>query len=563
MSAGNLTNVTSHLNRIKSAVFKRFNLSNVADWIEENTYIKGEKFTFVDHEYQLAILQDPSREIVVRKCSQIGLTELSSRRALAQCNIMPGFTVIYTLPTASFANIFVKTRVDPMIDGSPTLSAAIHNTTDNTEVKRFGESFIYFKGTKGVSAAISIPADALYHDELDFSDLEVVTNYQSRLTHSKYKMKTNLSTPTVNGYGISELFDTSRRNYNFCKCNHCNHQFVPDYFVHVKVPGSSGDMRDITKDTVHRYNLDSAYLECPKCGKQPSLQVEHREWVVENPTENHEASGYQISPFDAPNIITLKDLILASTKYRRYADFINFNLGQPAEDKESSLSLDELNRCFIPGEFPLSYTAVMGIDMGLHCHVMVGFKDYLGTLYTVHSEIVPLHKLEERKKALQMLYRVRLTVMDSQPYTDMLMRFQTQDDNLYGALYVTTKGLDTYRVKTREEDEDKGELELRQVNINRNNSFDALMELIRAGQWVCKEDENKQTILAHLQDMKRIKDFGNDNEMAYVWKKSAKGNDHFHHALLYLNTAAGMVGVAASSIIIPSLVHTFKNKGSA
>lgn len=556
------TNLNAHINRLKSGVFKKFSLANVSDWIEQNTFIKGERFSFEDHEYQLAILQDPSREIVVRKCSQIGLTELSSRRALAQCNIMAGFTVIYTLPTASFANTFVKTRIDPMIDSSPALTQSVHNTTNNTEVKRFGESFIYFKGTRGVSAAISIPADALYHDELDFSDLEVVTNYQSRLTHSKHKLKMDLSTPTVKGYGISAKFDSSRRHYNFVKCNHCNHYFVPSYYSHVRVPGLTGEMTDITKDTIHKYDIDGAFLECPSCGKEPSLQVEHREWVVENPKDRYEAAGYQISPFDAPNIISIKDLINASCKYARRADFINFNLGLPSEDSESNISLEDINKCFVPGEFPASYTAVMGIDMGLHCHLMVGYVDNLGVLYTVHSEVVPLSKIEERKIALQMKYRVRLTIMDSQPYSDLLMRFQNYDSNLYGALYVTTKGLETFQIRAKDENAEEGQMQLRQVNINRNQTLDAVMEMIRSGQWVCKEDENRKIITDHLQDMKRIRDFGRDNELSFVWKKSNKGNDHFMHTLLYLYVASRMVGVAQINIELPSLIYKFRNKGS-
>lgn len=557
MASHTLTNKSSHLNRLKSAVYKRFSLANVADWVEENTYLKGERFSFVNHEYQIPILRDPSTEINVRKCSQIGLTELSSRRALAQCNIMPGFTVIYTLPTASFANTFVKTRVDPMIDGSPVLSQAAHHTTNNTEVKRFGESFIYFKGTKGAAAAISIPADALYHDELDFSDLEVVTNYQSRLTHSKYKLKMNLSTPTVSGYGISALFDASRRHFNFCKCNHCNHQFVPNYYEHIKIYGTD-DIRTITKDTIHRYKLDTAKLLCPKCKKEPSLQIEHREWVIENPGDNHEAAGYQISPFDAPNIITVKDLITASTKYSRVADFINFNLGLPAEDSESNMSMESINRCFVPGEFPTSYTSAMGIDMGLFCHIMVGYLDHTGVMYTIHTEVVPLMDLEKRKRELQHQYRVRLTVMDSMPYTDMMLRLQATDSNLYGGMYVATKSLETFKIKSKEEFAERGQQEFRQVSINRNHTFDAIMEMIRAGQWICKEDGNKQTIINHLQDQKRVQEFSSENDMKFVWRKSSKGQDHFHHALLYLWIATRMVGVAGSIITLPSLVHTFK-----
>lgn len=551
----------SHINRVRNAVNKRFSLSNVTEWIEENTYLRGDKFSFVDHEYQLQILNDPSKELVIRKCSQIGISELSARRTLAHALVMPGFTTIYTLPTASFASTFVKTRIDPIIDGSKTLSEAVHSTTNSSGVKRFGESFIYFKGTHGVSAAISIPADSLVFDEYDFSNLEVVTNYQSRLSHSKHKLRLMLSTPTVEGYGISDAFATSRKHYNLCKCHHCNHVFIPSYYDHVRVDGVN-DLHNITKDNIVRYDLNTARLECPSCGKEPSLQIEHREWVVENNSANFEASGYQISPFDAPNSISLKDLITASTRYKRSADFINFSLGLPAEDAETGLNLDDLNKCFVPWEMPNAYTAVMGIDMGLQCHLMIGYIDYLGVLHTVHTEVVPVQELEVRKRELQIKYRVRLTVIDSQPYVETVYRFQQTDENLYGAIYTANKDLDIFKVKTKDEVLEKGQMDLRQVNISRNRALDALMDSIRGGNWLCKEDENKQMIIAHLQDMKRIQTFGSDQEMSYVWQKT-RGVDHMHHALLYLFIAARMVGMSHTPLVIPSLVHTFKNKGSA
>jgi hypothetical protein len=53
--------------------------------------------------------------------------------------------------------------------------ARVHHDVNNGEVKQFGESFLYFRGTKGVTAAISVPADCLVHDEYDFSDLEVLS----------------------------------------------------------------------------------------------------------------------------------------------------------------------------------------------------------------------------------------------------------------------------------------------------------------------------------------------------------------------------------------------------
>jgi len=551
-----------HLARVRTAVLRGHSLSSVVEWITENTYLRGERFSFKDHEFQLAILRDGAREKVVRKCSQIGLSELSARTVLALANILDSSTFIYTLPTATFAKTFAKTRLDPIVRTSPALSSALNVTADNTEIKQFGNSFVYVKGTVGASAAISVPADGVFNDEVDFSDQEVMSNYQSRLTHSPYKLKYKFSTPTVGGFGISAEFEASRRHWNMAKCYHCGEWFVPDYHKHVRVPGFTGDLREITKERLPRLAYQEAFVECPKCGGKPSLAPEHRQWVVENPDDNYEAHGYQIQPFDAPRIITPADLVVSSTKYERYVDFVNFALGLPAEDKESTLNREEIEHCYVPGTAPGFFTHVMGVDMGMLCHVIVSGVDAQGRMMTVHTEIVPLARIQERKAELAAQFRVSLTVMDSQPYTETLLRLQQIDSNLYGAVYVQSKDLSAYSVKKVDEEdaEEEGELELRQVNVNRNKAFDSLMYFIRSGSWLVLEDENKATLIAHLQDMKRVKDFTTDKEVTYVWRKSAKGNDHFHHALLYCWVAAQMRGVSFSSIALPSYVASFRVK---
>jgi hypothetical protein len=164
-------------------------------------------------------------------------------------------------------------------------------------------------------------------------------------------------------------------------------------------------------------------------------------------------------------------------------------------------------------------------------------------------------------------YRVSLTVMDSQPYTETLYRLQERDPNLYGAVYTTSKDLSLYTLKRTEEkdraDKDDrkaraGEEAERQVNINRNKSLDALMHFVRAGNLVLVEDDNKETIITHLQDMKRVKDLTAEKEFTYVWQKSAKGNDHFHHALLYTWIASKMRGVATGLVVLPWLVASIR-----
>lgn len=556
-----------HLERVKAAVLKTHTLASAGDWICQNTRLRGENFSFKDHEFQRVIVDDPSREKNVRKCSQVGVSELSLRVALALANILDGTTWIYTLPAAQFMKLFVKTRIDPVIESSPTLKANIDNTTDNMEIKRFNDAFLYFKGTIGQAAAISVPADGVIHDEVDFSDQQVMSNYQSRLTHSPWKLKYRFSTPTVGGYGISAEFDVSRRHWNFVKCNHCAEWFLPDYFKHVHIPEFNGEKKEITKDRLQLLRWQDAVFLCPGCGREPDLGPEHRTWVCENPGDSHEAAGYQIQPFDAPRIIMIPDLVKSMAEYDRFVDAVNFGLGLPAEDKETSLTVEDLERIKVMGAQPGAFTHVMGIDMGMQCHIMVGAVNPYGQLMVVHTEVVPLARIEERKKELAVTYRVVLTVMDALPYTDIVLRMQGSDPNLYGAIYVNLKSLKPYVVGKKDEEEKalegdrkatEGEQRERQVNINRSKAFDALMQDVRSGNVVIVADDNWPTIVRHLQDMKRIKEFTIEREVSYVWQKSTKGIDHFHHTLLYLWVAAKMRGVASVGVALPFLVGKFQ-----
>lgn len=551
----------SHVERLKASTLNKFTMASIPDWIEKHTFIDGENYSYKDHEYQKAILSDTSREIVVRKCSQVGLSETSARMALALCAVTRGYTVAYTLPTAGFASTFMKTRIDPIIQGSPHLKELLQGELDNTEVKKIGDSFLYLRGAASSNAPISIPCSHLIHDELDFSDPEVISQYQSRLTHSKYKRKTKLSTPTLPDRAIDFEFQRSRRKFNHVKCSCCGHWFVPDYFEHVKVPGFTGDLRELNKANLHRFAYADAHMECPRCGGRPSLLPEFREWVCENPNDNYVASGFQVSPFDAPNIITPGFLVEASTQYKRYVDFINFGLGLPTLDQDATLTLDELSSCIGSELDEFSGATVMGVDMGMICHVVVGRVRWDGSIRIVHIEKVPASQIRERYGELRRQWAPRITCMDAFPYTETTMSLQTTDPSLYGAVYTRSRGLDLFRVLDREEDRDEGKRDLRQININRDKAFDALMDFIRSGQLskrACELDGEWQT---QLTDMRRIKDWDSQTkELVFKWVKSEQGEDHFHHATLYMFIASMVLGIGRGSTVKMPLLGSFKHK---
>lgn len=534
----------NHLQRLKAGVSQATAIEEISRWIAENTYIGGKPYSYVDHEYQQRILDSRARETIIRKCSQVGISELSVRKSLALCGMIKNFTVIYTLPTATFAATLAKTRVNPVIQESPYLKELL-TETDNVEVKQLGTSYLYLKGAASSNAPISIPADALVHDELDFSDPLVISQYQSRLTHSPHKYKTKLSTPTIPGKGIDFEFQRSRRHFNFVKCSCCSHFFVPDYYSHVRIPGYTGDLQDITKRNLHSIDYGHAFVECPNCGGKPDLSPAWREWVCENPSENHVAEGFQVAPFDAPRIITPGYLVEASTQYSNIADFINFNLGLPYFSQESVLSPEEVRGTIIQSMYPGTTAAVMGVDLGMTCHIIVANTSFDGSMQVVHKEKVPLQQLRERYKELRLQYRVRLSVIDSLPYTDMVLALQAMDQNLYASVYSQTKGVELFSIKKRDEDDEKGLQQLRQINVARDKTFDALMAYIRSGQFSVLHCPLDSEFVEHCTDMRRVKDWDQrTQEIKFKWIKSEMGNDHFWFALSYAFLAKHILGVS-------------------
>lgn len=551
----------THLERVFTSVLKKHTAASIYTWIPKNTKLAMQPFTYEGHEYQEKILMDTSQELNCMKCSQVGISEVSSRKGLALVNVITPYTVCYTLPTAKFGGTFMRTRIDPIIRGSEAMKANIHTTNDNSELKQFGESFFYMKGAASSNAPISIPVDHLIHDEWDFSDQEVLGQYTSRLTHSPWKKVDRFSTPTLPNFGIHKQMQESRRHFLMCKCHHCNHQFLPSYYDHVRIPGFIGDLQEINKSKLQKVRWRESVLLCPKCGEEPSLLPDYREWVCENPLDSYVAAGYAVSPFDAPTIIKPSDLVKNSTSYDRVQDFVNFNLGLAAEDNDATLTDSDMRPLFMLTEAQSAVQYVMGVDVGNVYHIVVAAVDAWGDMFVVHTEQVPMGQARTRYHELRQRWRVVCTVIDSMPHAETVMALQATDPNLYASVYMRSKSILTHNVVEREKVDEEGKDFVRQVNVNRSKALDGYMEYIRTNHMAIRQNEDMEVIISHHTSMKRVKVYDNEsNEMSYSWQKS-DGQDHFHHAFLYCWIAGKIKGVGKSLIELPIFgVYTFRNK---
>ena len=550
---------TAHLQRLRAATTNQYTRADLLKWVTTHTYLNGRPFTTKGHEYQERIMLDQSQEICVIKASQIGLSELSLRMALGMVSMIPNFSLIYTMPTATLASLYTKTRLDPIIVGSPLLKEAIRGEIDSSESKQLGpNNFLYLRGSTGSNQAIAVSADMIITDEADFSDPLVVELTNSRLTHSPWKLKLQLSTPTTPNGPIDKAFQESRRHFNFVKCHKCNHQFYPTYWNDVKIPGYDGSLKDITKDLLSRIRYEEAAVICPKCGGKPSLLPAHRGWVCENPTQKLICAGYRVSPFDAPSFVTIPSLVAVSTKYVRPSQFANFHLGEVATEASSGITDADLDAMGVEGMGTCYSTHTMGVDLGLICHVVVSGMGPDQKMGVVHYERIPLARFRERYFALKSEYRISIVCSDIQPYSDLLMSLAEHDPNLYGCSYVTRNGLELFDVKQRDADPDAALGALRQVSVNRNAMFDQVFANIRDGKVWVKKNSDWALFRSHLKDQLRAQATLRNGEFTSVWQKSSRGQDHYHHALLYASVASQMRGIAAGYTNLGIGVSKFK-----
>lgn len=548
-----------HLTRLRTATTSRLGRKDLPYWLETNTFINGKPFSFKGHEYQKQILLDESPELAIRKCAQTGISEAAMRMALGLIMLMPqAFRIGYTFPSAGAALIYSKSRLSPIIRDSPALMAAIStNDLDSAEIKTFGSGKeLHFKGAAVGNAAISTTLDMLIHDELSFSDPEIIGDYWSRVLHSQYKWRVSLSTPTFVGDPIDVAFANSRRHWNFCKCQSCNHLFVPNYYENVVIPGwgrGEEDLDRVNANNLHMVRHQEAEFRCPKCDKKTSLEPEHRQWVCENPGENYLAAGYQVQPFDAPTIVTLSDLVIASTKYNSKSKFKQFSLGRPATEAENGLTDSDLEEIGVDlAQSPFN-THVMGIDLGVFSHFMVGGVTQDGTLIAVHYERVALKDFRKRYFGLCAEFRISTKVSDIQPYTDVLMQISEVDQRLFAARFVTRSGMEIYDLKQQDKDSFNAIEGVREISVNKNALFDKLLSLMRPGEGVAAKFKLRKTmdwdmVKSHIMSMKRASAQLRNGEFSSVWQKPADGKDHYFHAAGYLWLASQMRGVYAGGL---------------
>lgn len=531
--------------------------------VEKYGFVGGKRFSFKDHEFQIEIIKDTRSRLAVRKCSQVGLSELMVQKTLAMCATMQHIRVIFTLPTREMAMAFSKDRFDGALDQSEFYSGLVERASNSASQKKIGTCSLYVTGSYGANSAISVPAEAVISDEVDFSNEAVLGKLNSRLRHAHlvdemgYRgIRMLFSTPTVDDYGVDAAFKKGHQAYYMCRCEHCEKWVLPDFFTDFVVPGLDRAVVELSREDMSNrlIRFREAWIKCSSCGRDLQnslLNPARRQWVAKHPdTWEH---SYQVFPWDVPKYNTPAAIINQLGDYPLKSDFYNFVIGLPYSDAENTFLVGDDVRSrlctidmWVYQNCLVQFQTVAGMDVGKTCHLTVIRK--LGKFH----EVVWAEKLRntrENPAVGQVLerydfYRVAKMCIDAGPDITLVNSLVGAREGICAVVYVrNVNGLLPIEEKRA------GDV----VNADRTKTMSLLLGKHNAGEilYPRKEDVSRE-IFEHLKTTKKVRERGSDGDMVERFVKTSDA-DHWVHSLNYCLIASMCVEDLASGPSISAL----------
>ena len=508
---------------------------SMGDWICANTTIKKRPFSYEGYRFQEAIASDMHPDLVCKKCSQIGLTEVQLRKFLAILARHTAINGIFSLPNEKMFTKVYNGRLKPILETDEVFNPPSLNGSKPTRSKdqiQIRDSFGYMTAcTEG--DATSITADFLFHDELDLSPQEIIALYQSRLQNSDMKMTQSFSTPTFTNYGVDKKYRLTDQREYIIKCEACNHhqipRFTPDFVVLKHMP-EVDDFMKMSAQEVASLDLEGAHVACenPKCRRPLNLgDWTRREWVATYPTRTA-FRGYQVRPFSTSRlkpayVFSQLGKYLAEGYPRRFANTV---LGEDYTSEDAQVQDADIQAAMDKGTPGIptvgkDIPVYLGVDVGFTCHITLSIDDEAGLPHFILFETVAAAQLEKRIEDLRKIYTIVQGAVDRFPYTP-------QAD----ALRDTTQGLIVpiqYRGSQPLQPNFEGDTKiLSHYSASRTSILDRLLWMFSHKAIILSGYTNQKEVLKiHLKDMVRDEQ-SPDTEAE--WKKTT-GDDHYFHSM--------------------------------
>lgn len=291
-------------------------------------------------------------ELVIDKGTQVGMSTTFVRWCLWVAYALTG-RVLYVMPTQDIADDFSDDRVKRLMEQDALAGKIPAGGTQNKRLKRIGRGMIYFRGSMKDTSLDNIPARGLVLDEYDTLAQVNIPVAERRVGAQEDPLIRRLGVPSLQGYGIHKLYESTDMRRWIVKCEAC------------------GEWQRIKWENV-RYETIApgtykGWRVCVHCGRELEnlLRSGAGEWVAAH--EDREKRGYHIPRLIVPNadMGAIVKGHLADSQDDQQQHY-NRDLAEPFETPEQRLSVAAIASCRRAGlNYVESYTGANMVTMGI------------------------------------------------------------------------------------------------------------------------------------------------------------------------------------------------------
>lgn len=493
-------------------------------WVLQNN-IKNEVGTPIDFDkrpWLKAIYNDLSPNQVFLKPPQIGATVMNTLKSLWVAKVLKR-QIIYTLPTQGDVQDMVGGSFNRIIAQNPILMEWVKDH-DTIEQKSVGDSMIFYRGTFTQKQAMMVPSGLNIHDEVDASDAQVITQYETRLqAQEDGGWRWYFSHPSLAGHGVDVYWQQSDQKEWHVTCPHCLGEQVLRWPDNIDV-------------------ANATYV-CAMC-KRPLPDSARINGVWKNKdgitwdgtiAGDYKFSGWHVSQLmlwnkSAQNIIDAFNDPLKDQQY-----FYNYVLGLPYIGSDDRIEPKTVLRNCVDVINDQEARTVIGVDTGTGLHFVCMNKQ--GVFYYEHNTELTASKTPyDRLRELLKKWPRSIVVLDQ---GGELMYTRQLQQEFPGRVFLCFYNKDKKSVDLVEWGEGD---EYWKVRVDRNRMMTLMVEQLRdvgrillngtPEEWA---DFAKHFGYIYREKLVTKEQKGKDDKALYgseyVWKRN--GPDHFCHALLY------------------------------
>ena len=422
----------------------------------------------------------------------------------------------------------------------------------NVGHKRAGNTNLYIRGSKSRAGLKSVPVAILILDEKDEMNQDNVPLARERQSGQVIKKTWEISTPTIDGWGINETFNQSSQNFFTFPCPSCSRH------IDLKFP----DNFEIVGEDINDIRMHESYIKCNLC--QAKLPHETKtEWLSkaswQQTHKQRNIEGWGISQLYSSaeackpgNFIEL--YFRARVNPADEQEFYNSKLGLPHVVEGARVSDKDINQCtksfgkFAENDHGL---VTMGVDVGSWLHYEIDKWHIHPNAIDINSEskcqliaegkVATFEELED----LMYRYQVQGCVIDIQPERRKAFEFAQK---FWGRVKMCFygRGIQGKSIHVHQEEE-------LTVTVDRTSWLDLSLGRFR-NKMIDLPIDLSMEYKEHIKSPVRVYEKDIDGNPVGRYVKAGSKDDHLAHARTYSEIALPLTVTVGQSETIESAI---------